>query len=144
MLDVYEFYITPFEYDFALKKGISQQTLNSRIRALGWNKENAINISPKKYKRLDKKYINLAKQNGIPYTTFVHRVNVLGWTQVEASTKPKKDMKAHAKKMHEKKRKWSKEMKALAIKNGISSMTFYRRCNKGWNEYDAATIPTKV
>ncbi|WP_414052917.1 hypothetical protein [Macrococcus animalis] len=34
-----------------------------------------------------------------------------------------------------------KEWREIAIKNGISRATYYRRIKKGWNSQDAATTP---
>jgi hypothetical protein len=42
-LKMYEWYITPEEYEEAEKNGISRDTLEHRVRYLAWNKEDAVN-----------------------------------------------------------------------------------------------------
>lgn len=89
----YEFYITPDEYDTALKNGISKQTLEERVRTLAWDKETAITKEVSKHKKIDKNIIELAEQNGICYRTLLYRITGLGLDPIIAATKPLQDRK---------------------------------------------------
>lgn len=84
-MNIYDYYITPKEYEKAKNNGILPQTLNSRIRDYGWDKGRAINTPPRKKRNL-KKWSDQAKKNGIAYTTFMNRV-YNGWCLEKASTK---------------------------------------------------------
>ncbi|KZL93526.1 hypothetical protein [Clostridium magnum] len=141
MVNVYDFYITPEEYEMAEANGISKALLEVRIRRLAWNKEKAISISPSRHKRLGSDWIKLAQENGICYSTFKYRANELGWDLERAATQPLQDRKAQAKQAYEKSRKYPKEFKELAEKNGISERTFHRRLESGWDIETAATKP---
>ncbi|MDT8718301.1 hypothetical protein IAI10_16660 [Clostridium sp. 19966] len=141
MVDPYDFYITPEEYDRALLKGISKDLLEVRIRTLAWDKERAINTSPNEHKRLDSDWIKLANQNGICYSTFKYRANELGWDLERAATQPLQDRSKQAQKLKEKNRKYPKKFKELALKNGISERTFHRRLKLGLSIEIAATRP---
>lgn len=141
MRNVYDFYITPEEYKRAAENGISKQCLEVRIRSLGWTKFRALNEKPLKFNRLPKEWIDIAIKNGICYSTFKYRVNILKLDIEIAATKPLQDRKSQAKKAYEASRKYSKEYKDLAIKNGISERTFHRRVKSGWTLIDAATRP---
>lgn len=106
-MSVYDFYITDEEYAKALRNGISYDTLNTRVRALGWEKKKAINSPVKKYKKKRNKYgvwRNVAINNGIAYTTFVSRVEN-GMEIEKAATKPPKC-----------KRKWAEDMRERRMK----------------------------
>ena len=48
MRNVYEYYITPEEYEEAERNGVDAFNLERRIRLLGWNKQRAINTPLRK------------------------------------------------------------------------------------------------
>lgn len=116
---MYEFYITPTEYEIAEKNGISKQCLEVRIRSLGWSKFRALNEKPLKFNRLPKEWIDIEI----------------------AATKPLQNKSSQAKKAYEASRKYPKEYKDLALKNGISERTFHRRLKSGWDLITASTKP---
>jgi len=95
------YYITPDEYERAERNGICYDLLNSRVRALGWNIERAIN-TPVKRKSTYKNhgsYTQTALENNISLSTYYERVRG-GMSKEEASTKPIQC-----------KRQWSMEMR---------------------------------
>ena len=141
MKNIYDFYIAPAEYDLAEKNGISKQCLEVRIRNLGWTKFRALNEKPLKFNRLPKEWIDIARKNGICYSTFKYRVNILKLNIEIAATKPLQDRKLQAKKACEASRKYPKEYKDLALKNGISERTFHKRLESGWDLINASTKP---
>ena len=138
---MYEFYITPTEYEIAEKNGISKQCLEVRIRSLGWSKFRALNEKPLKFNRLPKEWIDIARKNGICYSTFKYRVIILKLDIEIAATKPLQNRSSQAKKAYEASRKYPKEYKDLALKNGISERTFHRRLKSGWDLITASTKP---
>lgn len=140
-MDTYDFYITPDEYDIAEENGIRKELLEVRIRTLGWSKQRALNEKPIVFNRLSKEWINIAKSNGICYSTFKYRVNWLKWNVEIAATKQLQNRRNQAKMAHECSRKYPKHLKELAIKNGIKERTFYNRLKSGWSLKEAATIP---
>lgn len=141
MKDVYQFYITPDEYDKASKNGIRPALLEVRIRTLAWEKDKAINTPPLKFKRIPKEWVEIAKDNGICYSTLKYRTNTLGWDIERAATQPLQDRQAQAKLAYEKSRKYPKEYVDLAKLNNISLRTFHNRMESGWSLEDAATKP---
>ncbi|GIM47011.1 hypothetical protein DNHGIG_25600 [Collibacillus ludicampi] len=140
-MNLYDFYITPDEYEQAAKNGIRPALLEVRIRSLGWPKSKAINTPPHKKKRLSSNWIKLAEQNGICYSTFKHRVNQLGWDPERAATQPLQDRRAQAKYAYERSRKYPAQYLELARQNGINERTFHRRIKSGWDIEKAATRP---
>ncbi|MBB6021419.1 hypothetical protein HNR77_002514 [Paenibacillus sp. JGP012] len=85
----------------ALENGINKNTFYNRIR-LGWKMEQAA-MKPLQTSEeireqalratecirvLPKEYIQLADQNGIPYSTFHNRVKNCGWDMERAATEP--------------------------------------------------------
>ena len=86
MNNPYDFYITPEEYAIAEKNGISKDTLNFRIRRMGWDKEKALTTKPRKYTDR-KKQVEIAKANGISRATFYDRLSD-GWKVEDAYTVP--------------------------------------------------------
>jgi hypothetical protein len=138
---MFEFYITPEEYERAAKYGVRPALLEVRIRSLAWKKEKAITTPPQKKKRIAKEWVELAEKNGICYSTLKYRINVLGWEPERAATQPLQDRKKQAKIACEKSRKYPKEIIELAKKNGIPYDTFRNRVRAGWSLIDAATRP---
>ena len=86
MKNVYDYYITDEEYEIAEKNGISKDTLNFRIRRMGWNKEKALTKPPRKYTDRAKQ-VEIAKSNGIGRSTFYDRLSY-GWKVEDACTIP--------------------------------------------------------
>ena len=91
MNNPYDFYITPEEYAIAEKNGISKDTLNFRIRRMGWDKEKALTTKTRKYTDRTKQ-IEIAKANGIGRSTFYDRL-ADGWKVEDAYTIPVMDSK---------------------------------------------------
>ena len=73
MINPYDYYITDEEYEIAEKNGISKDTLNFRIRRMGWDKEKALTKPPRKYTNRIKQ-VEIAKANGISRATFYDRL----------------------------------------------------------------------
>ena len=141
-MSVYDYYVTPEEYEIAKLNGISQVRVNYRIRNYGWKKKDAITIPPKEMKPLNEKYVKLAESNGINRDTFRIRVRNYGMSELEAATKPLQNRKKQAAKMRKRRRKYSEELLQLAKENGVAYSTFINRINKsGWSPEKAATTP---
>jgi uncharacterized protein YjcR len=138
---MYEYYITPEEYERAAKYGVRPALLEVRIRSLGWKKEKAITTPPHKKKRIAKEWVELAEKNGICYSTLKYRINVLGWDPERAATQPLQDRRKQAKIACDKSRVYPKEIIELMKKNGIPYDTFRYRVRAGWSLEDAATRP---
>lgn len=125
------YYITPEEYEIAQSNGISERTLNTRVRQLGWDKERAI-TTPVQQKKDRSKWKAIAESNGISIKTFLSRVNSHGWDEKKAATQPMSNGS-------KRNRKYSKEIDEVLIKNGISKNTFYTRIKRGWTIERAST-----
>src|SRR5699024_10987862 len=129
----YDYYITPEDYERALKNGVSKSTLERRVYHQLWDKKRAINTPIRKFDK-DCKYVKQAKENGIKYGTYWERVN-RGWSRQKASTQPVQNLRCE--KYHERLRRerrlypdWVYEnMK----KHGISQQTFHGRVRSGWS-----------
>lgn len=136
-MNIYDFYITPDEYDRAAEIGISRQALTLRVRAFGWDKERAI-TTPVNKKRETSPWRQTAIDNGISPDTFYARIR-LGWDEERAAKTPLLDAQKMA---AEARRKYPKELHELREKNGISRATFACRITySGWDPYRAATEP---
>lgn len=141
-MNVYDFYITPDEYEIAKKNGISSKILDVRVRDLGWSKKEAINKPILHQKNYPKEILELAKNNGICYRTFKSRVNKLGWDIFKAANTPLMDNRKNINKAFDKVRKYPKEIIELAEQNGISAKCFYNRISKyKWSVEKASTTP---
>jgi hypothetical protein len=139
----YDYYISPDEYDRAAAIGVSRQCLSRRVRAFGWDKNKALTTPPRKF-HLQKKYIELAIQNGIRYGTFNSRVYALGWSHERAATEFIRTKSFLVQKMITKNRIYPEEMIELAAKNGVKYCTFrYRIKYLKWDIVKAATVPIK-
>lgn len=139
-MNVYDYYISPEEYDAAKENGVSQVLLEQRIRRLAWSKAIAINTPPQK-KRPLKDWIDIAENNGICYSTLRYRMNRLGWDPVRAATQPLQDRKKQAVIAHERSRRYPKKITDLLEENDISYDCFRYRVKAGWDMYEAATKP---
>lgn len=89
-------YITPEQYEIALKNGISNTCLYQRINKSGWNIERAITEKPQKQRRgLWYKWGHLATYNGISRQQFYDRIcsKKMNMNCYEAATRPIKKTK---------------------------------------------------
>lgn len=84
-MNIYDFYVTPEEYEKAIKLGISKDLVNKRIRTHNWSKKMAISLGPKKIQKYDNSIKELLKINGISESTFYKRIKY-GWTIERACT----------------------------------------------------------
>lgn len=138
---IYDFYITPEEYDIAASNGISKQTLEERIRRLAWDKSEAM-TKPVKNQNSIKEWISLANKNGISLRTFEERIYTKKWSYEVAATTPILDRKAIVENMVNKRRRFPKHILKLAEKNNVPYDTFRARVNKlGMTFEEAATMP---
>lgn len=121
--------------------GVDPENLNRRVRLLGWKKEKAIN-TPLMSKIDRRKWVEIARKNGIGYNTFMNRVNNHGWSEERAATEPLQDRRAVAAFATEKIRIIPREYIELALKNGIAYYTLHARVTRhGWEFEKAATLP---
>ena len=130
-MNIYDFYITPEEYEIALRNGISNYTLERRIRLYGWSKERALSEPSQKHNNRDK-WLKIALKNGIKRSTFLGRINKYGWSEERAATILVIETSV-------KNRKYSDELYKTLEKNGISKTLFYDRIRKGWSKDRAST-----
>lgn len=137
----YEWYVTPHEYEIAAQNGIKDYVVNKRIRGAAWTKEKAL-TTPTRPRKNYGDWIKIAELNGINSGTFRSRVNTHGWDMEKAATQPLLDRSENMKRVAESNRKYSKEMVALAVKNGIGYATFISRVYNGWKLDESITTPT--
>ncbi|MGP7817750.1 hypothetical protein [Niallia sp. 01092] len=98
-------YLQPIDYEIAEDNGISAHTLETRFRKLGWTREQARSIPPKK--RHDtgwSQHKDICKKNGISYVTYIHRVRKQKMSPEKASTLPLQDVGLNLEKAHA--RRW--------------------------------------
>lgn len=141
LINIYDYYITPDEYDEAERNGINRRNVDYRIRGAGWRKEKAITKPTQKYTDLSKLKI-IAMENGICYRTLKSRI-AKGWDDRRATTEPLRtteDLIAFCRRS-KKTRKYPRDMVDLAMKNGILKGTFRDRARNGWDLIRAATLP---
>src|SRR5699024_7204318 len=142
---MYDYYITPEEYETAERNGISRVLLDKRVRDLLWDKETAINKPPRKQDYSLSKYDDVAEQNGIHRNTFFTRVKS-GIQPEKAMMKPLQD-----------KKKWSEQMKQRRKKrypaleynkhNDIeltASNSHQRKLTSRYTLYKGCTIPKRM
>ncbi len=136
------FYITPEEYAEAEKVGVDPQSLDRRVRELGWKKEKAMTTPLGKITNR-KKWAKVAEQNGIKYQTFMNRVNNWGWDEERAATEPLQDRAKTARDAakNRKDRITNTSLVKKAEQNGISYHTYRARIKKGMDPEKAATTP---
>jgi len=79
-------YITPEDYENAKKNGINETLLYGRVHYNGWSIDRAVK-TPKRQYNNRKKWIEIAKRNGIKRETFYTRVNEHNMSPEEASTR---------------------------------------------------------
>lgn len=138
----FEYYISPSDYARAEANGIKRKTVEARIWILGWEKDRAITLPPKRqYSR--KKWLPIAQQNGIPERIFYNRV-CKGWLPERAATQPlltQAEKTAKMKANNPAKRVYSQSLIDQAASNGVSRGTFQRRISSGWSLERAASEP---
>ena len=130
-------YITPQHYETAKRNGISEERVYQRVNNDLWDIKRAITQPVRHPNRRNKELLEKAKKNGITSNVFYGRLRS-GWDEEKACTVP---VIAHTDTWEKttRVRKYSKEIVALAEKNGVSYMTLARRIREGWKEIDAAT-----
>lgn len=138
MRNIYDFYITPEEYDIAERNGISNKLLYYRIRRDGWSKERAMSQPVRKRSDYSKWYL-IAEKNGISRRTFLMRMYNCGWDCERAATEPIKSIKEKVILMAESRRKYSDKIYETLKLNGISRTMFYGRIHRGWTIERAMT-----
>lgn len=137
------FYITPEEYERAAAIGVDNQTIDRRVRELGWKKDRAITTPIRPIDKNRRYWRLIAEKNGIQFAAFHSRIT-RGWTDEEAATRPlqtQEDNRRQALQATEKIRKIPKWCIDLAEQNGIAYHTMRMRIKKGWNLEEAATAP---
>jgi hypothetical protein len=142
-MNIYDYYITPQEYELAQSNGVCPRNVDWRIREKGWSKERAL-TTPSRMKKDYGDWPKIAKANGIKYSTFVGRVNYRGLTFEQAATLPPEEdeaKKAHAVHAYSHCRTYPLEILDLAKNNGIQYQTFRHRVKSGMSIYEAATKP---
>lgn len=124
MINSYDFYITPEEYEIAAQNGIPRKQVERRIRKYGWDKKRAINTPIRKRTKYSR-WLPIVRENGIPEATFRTRVKKGKWDIERAATEPVIVVQIRN-------RKYSDEVYRALERNGISRQMFYRRISQGW------------
>lgn len=143
-MSIYNFYITPEEYELAEQNGISKWTLDVRIKDLLWDKETAITKPVAKRDYSNKEWADLAEKNGINRNTFYSRLR-RGMNPKDAATTESGCKKLWHKRMEER-RKRNYRYPAFVYdeikKIGITPSTFHYRVTSGNFTFEEAyTIP---
>ena len=126
---MYNFYITPEEYEIAEKNGIGRHTLDNRIWNLAWDKKRAITERPKRRRKF--KHLELARKNGIPDETFRMRVR-RGMDELEAAQKPLQNKIDWSLEMRNRRKfKYPNWVYEKARENGISHSSLTHRIESG-------------
>ncbi|QUW34573.1 hypothetical protein J8Y17_28170 (plasmid) [Bacillus cereus] len=130
---------TESQYKIAEQNGISRQTVNQRIKKGKKTIEQAITEPLSgEFARKHRKYIDLAKKNGIDYKTFRSRI-LYGkrrkWTPEEAATTP---ATVYRKINYQKP---SKEEIKQAASIGVGEKLLDQRLRQGWTMERAITSP---
>lgn len=145
-MNLYDYYITPEEYARAASIGVDNQTLDRRVRLLGWSKQRAISEPIRDQVPRDhySKWVQIAERNGIKYQSFMSRLR-RGWTPERAATHPLQsddEIKQAALRATEHVRVHPERYLRIAEQNGIPYATFHRRVKvSGWDYDRAATEP---
>src|SRR5699024_10771102 len=142
---MYDYYITPEEYEIAEQNGISRVLLDKRVRDLLWDKETAITKPPKTQDYSLSKYADIAEQNGIHCNTFFTRVRS-GMPPEKAMMKPLQDKKKWGKEMSRRRNKRYPNFVYEKIKEiGLTASNFHQRILTGrYTIYEACTIPKRT
>lgn len=143
MMNPYDYYITPEEYDIAEKNGICRRTLEYRIRDAMWKREVAITKKPQKTAEWHK-VKEIALQNNISRNTFEDR-RKRGWNLIDAMTKPpmsREESLKRANQFNKNNRVLTDEQIHQARMNGLKRSTAYYRFKKlKWDIEKATTFP---
>ncbi|MCU5514400.1 hypothetical protein OCF62_07425 [Bacillus wiedmannii] len=143
MSSIYDYYITPEEYDIAEKNGICRSTLEYRIRDAKWPKELAITKRPQKIAEWHK-VKEIALKNGICRNTFEDR-RKRGWNLIDAMTKPpmsRSEALKRANHFNKNNRVLTDEQIQQARNNGLKRSTVYYRFKKlKWDIKESITSP---
>src|SRR5699024_5622425 len=145
---MYDYYITPDEYEIAKRNGIPRNTLEQRIRDLLWDKQRAITEPPKNTSKEYAEYAKEAEKKGVKPNTIYTRVK-RSCTPERAATKPirKTDNKLldeQGKMSIQKTRKYPDWVDEELNKNNPNRDTFWRRVNTyKWSVEKACTTPTQ-
>lgn len=138
-IDVWGTYVSPDEFEEALKRGICRTTVNTRI-ANGWKVRDAIVVPPIKKNEEYKQFKKVAISNGIKEDTFKRRVQ-RGWALEDAANSPlvsKKESNIRANKAR--KRVIPEAAVKEAAKNGICYSTLYSRLRCGMKMAEAISV----
>jgi len=73
--------------EIALENGIPERTFYNRLR-LGWTYQNAATKPVRRKGEIEKKWLDIAKNNGIGYHTFLSRICTQKWDVERAATTP--------------------------------------------------------
>jgi len=137
----YDWYISPEEYETAAANGIRRDTLETRIRRLGWPKKRAITEPPRKLSKIPREIVELGQRNDIPYQTLYWRIYA-GWAPKRAATEPVADRAEPIRRAHDARQKIPADIIELANQNGVKYTTLYKRVSEmGWDPMTAATTP---
>lgn len=123
------YYITPEDYKEAAKNGICKDTLETRVRKLGWNVKKATTKEVRKKRKISEELLEKAKELGIDRNTISSRIGY-GWSVEEACTKPKKAGRD---------RLYPNWVYEEANKNNIRYSTINSRVKRGWSLQEACT-----
>lgn len=146
MLNPYDIYITPEEYELAASHGVSAAMLDRRVRQQDWPKQKAMTTPPRPQK--PRGYytvlLKLAEENGIGRDAFFSRIN-RDWSENDAATTPLQtddEVKLHALMATDHVRVFPEKYLRLAEANGIPYHTFRMRVIKSkWSYERAASEP---
>ena len=125
------FYITPGDYIEAENNGICRDTLETRVRKLGWSVKRAKTEKVRKRHKVSEELLEIAKKNGIGQYTISDRLRN-GWSVEEACTRPKR---------RGRQRKYPSWVYEEADRNGIRYSTVNHRIINGWDFKKACTTP---
>ncbi|WP_438449370.1 hypothetical protein [Gorillibacterium sp. sgz5001074] len=142
-MNPYDFYVAPEEYAQAAAIGVDGQTLDRRIRELGWSKKRAMTTPIRHLDKGRTYWRRKAEENGISFAAFHSRIR-RGWSDEDAATKPlptPEEIRQHALRATEKVRKIPRWCMDLAEQNGIQRATLRLRIKKGMSLEEAATRP---
>ncbi|MGG1339908.1 nucleoside permease [Bacillus toyonensis] len=73
--------------ELAAEKGIDKGTFYNRLNG-GWSCYDAATKPVKRKNKLAGKWLDIAKQNGVGYQTFMSRINTRKWDAEKAATTP--------------------------------------------------------
>lgn len=139
---MYDYYITPEEYEIAEKNGIDYRSMYNRVYSLGWKKKRAMTEPIKRHRshQSHKGWVDKAIENGIPAMTYYSRI-AKGMTKEDASSLPTQNRSEWAKEMRRRiKRKYPDWVYDNLEKYNIPQSTFSYRVNHlKWSLEKAST-----